>query len=194
MTEHTMTPDAAKALREPFPPEAVGKLPKAGVQLDYVGHAAVTDRLLAVDPLWSWEPMAFAADGGPLIRLSGKEAELWIRFTVCGVTRPAVGTAPTTAFELSKQLVSDAIRNGAMRCGVALDLWAKEDLHAIQNPVAPVVLVQAKQAEDLAAKVNAAGADGRKAWLERFRVPPAELPLDLLADAKAFVAELGAEP
>ena len=33
-------------------------------------------------------------------------------------------------FELEKQLISDAIRNAAMRFGVALDLWAKEDLHA----------------------------------------------------------------
>lgn len=123
-----MTPEQAKELREPFPAAAVGKLPKGGTTLDYVGHAAVTDRLLQVDPEWSWEPLAFAADGAPLVRHTGKEAELWIRLTVCGVTRIGVGTAPAGAFELAKQLISDAIRNAAMRFGVALDLWSKEDL------------------------------------------------------------------
>lgn len=64
-----MTPDAAKALREPFAAEVIGKLPKPtkadnpkgecrecggwhglpAVHLDYVGHAAATDRLLSVD-------------------------------------------------------------------------------------------------------------------------------------------------
>src|SRR5690554_4723465 len=30
------------------------------VHLDYVGHAALTDRLLDCDPEWNWEPLAFA--------------------------------------------------------------------------------------------------------------------------------------
>lgn len=123
-----MNADQAKALRAPFPPEVVGKLPKGGTTLDYVGHAAVTDRLLAVDPEWSWEPVAWDVDGGPLVRYGQKEASLWIRLTVCGVTRIGVGTAPPGAFELEKQLVSDALRNAAMRFGVALDLWSKEIL------------------------------------------------------------------
>ena len=132
-----MTPEAAQALREPFDPKLIGKLPKGGTTLDFVGHAAVTDRLLKVDALWSWEPVAYAEDGGPLVRVNGKEAELWIKLTICGHTRIAVGTAQASAFELSKQLISDAIRNGAMRFGVALDLWAKEDLSAEPAP-API--------------------------------------------------------
>jgi hypothetical protein len=60
-----MTPEKATALRKPFPAESVGKLPKGGVMLDYVGHAAVTDRLLTVDPEWSWEPLALGPDGLP---------------------------------------------------------------------------------------------------------------------------------
>jgi len=124
-----MTPEQAQALRAPFPEHMVGKLPKAGVQLDYVGHAAVTDRLLSVDPDWSWEPMTFTPEGDPRVIVADKECWFWIRLTVCGVTRPAVGTASRSAFDLPKQLISDALRNGAMRFGVALDLWAKEDLH-----------------------------------------------------------------
>ena len=185
-----LTADAAATLRAPFPPEAIGKLPKAGTTLDYVGHAAVTDRLLAVDPWWTWEPMAYAADGAPLVRIAGKDAELWIWLTVCGHRRPGVGTAPSGSFELAKQLVSDAIRNAAMRFGVALDLWAREDLHAIQHPPEPEPTIPAEKAKRFADALNEGGKASRDAWLERFRCKPADLPLGLLADAEAFVADL----
>lgn len=130
MSEHQMTPEAATALRKPFPPESVGKLPKGGVMLDYVGHAAVTDRLLTVDPDWSWEPFAVGPDGLPM---PDREGNLWIRLTVCGVTRIGVGDGKN-----AKERIGDALRNAAMRFGVALDLWAKENLvefaHAAQRP------------------------------------------------------------
>jgi hypothetical protein len=120
-------------LREPFPPEQIGTLPRAGVRLSYVGHAAVTDRLLDADAAWSWEPVAFDADGVPLVRYRDKDVVLWIRLTVCGVTRLGVGIVQAGAVELEKQLISDALRNAAMRFGVALDLWSKEDLHSEQR-------------------------------------------------------------
>ena len=115
-----MTPETALALRKPFPPESVGKLPKGGAMLDYVGHAAVTDRLLTVDPQWSWEPLALDDVGLPALDKAGN---LWIRLTICGVTRLGVGDGKN-----AKEAVGDAIRNAAMRFGVALDLWAKENL------------------------------------------------------------------
>jgi len=115
-----MSADKATALRKPFPPESVGKLPKGGVMLDYVGHAAVTDRLLAVDPYWSWEPMALDQFGSPQC---DRDGNLWIKLTICGVTRLGVGDGKSM-----KERVGDAIRNAAMRFGVALDLWAKENL------------------------------------------------------------------
>jgi hypothetical protein len=154
----------AKKLREPFPPEAIGKLPKGGTQLDYVGHAAVTDRLLQVDPEWHWAPIAYADDGGPLIRMGDKDAELWITLTVCEVTRIGVGSAPVGSFELAKQLVSDALRNAAMRFGVALDLWSKEDL----TPT-----ITAEQVERVRAACNTD--ELRQAWLVRFGCKPAQL-------------------
>ena len=116
----SMTPEKATALRKPFPPESVGKLPKGGMMLDYVGHAAVTDRLLTVDPEWSWEPFALGPDGLPA---PDREGNLWIRLTICGVTRIGVGDGKN-----AKERIGDAIRNAAMRFGVALDLWAKENL------------------------------------------------------------------
>ena len=112
--------EQAAALRKPFPKESIGKLPKGGTMLDYVGHAATTDRLLAVDPLWSWEPFATDANGLPAL---DSKNNLWIRLTICGVTRIGVGDGTS-----AKIIVGDAIRNAAMRFGVALDLWSKEEL------------------------------------------------------------------
>jgi len=135
-----MTPEQALALRAPFPPEQIGKKPQPykkdspkgncgecgqrhglpAMHLSFVGHAHVTDRLLSVDPDWTWEPMATdPSTGGPLV-VGG---DLWIRMTVCGVTRVGVGDGQN-----SKERIGDAIRNAAMRFGVGLDLWAKESL------------------------------------------------------------------
>lgn len=109
-------------LREQFAPEQIGKLPKAGLQLDYVGHAVVTARLLDVDPQWTWEPFARDERGAPTLDAEGN---LWIKLTVLGITRPGVGDGPDM-----KQRIGDAIRNAAMRFGVALELWSKEELYA----------------------------------------------------------------
>jgi hypothetical protein len=128
MTEPTMTTESAAALRKPFPPEAIGKLPRGKVFLDYVGHAAVTDRLLQVDPLWSWEPFAVNAQGLPAL---DEDGSLWIRLTICGVTR--IGVGDSSNGKGRKELIGDAIRNGAMRFGVALDLWSKEDLSDMEG-------------------------------------------------------------
>lgn len=98
------------------------------IHLDYVGHAGVTNRLLDADPAWTWEPVAFDADGAPLVQHGQKESVMWVRLTVGGITRYGVGSAPVGTVELHKQLISDAIRNASMRFGVALDLWAKEPL------------------------------------------------------------------
>jgi hypothetical protein len=144
-------------LREPVPAHLVSKLPKGtkaqnqcpdsekkycnvcgtrhhpGIRhLDYVGHAAATHRLLDADPHWSWEPVAFDKDTGlPKFDPSGG---LWIKLTVCGVTRlgygHADGKATADAGAREKEVIGDAIRNAAMRFGLALDLWSKEDLHA----------------------------------------------------------------
>ncbi len=130
-----MTPEAAAALRKPFDRSMIGRKPRQNkktqqvIFLDYVGHAAVTDRLLQVDPTWTWEPMALGDDGTPQLDSAGG---IWIRLTICGVTRPAYGAPESNNYkdkgDLVKEAISDAIKNGAMRYGVALDLWSKEDL------------------------------------------------------------------
>ena len=121
---------SARALRAPFPTSVIGKKNIGrGVVLDYVGHAAITDRLLAVDPSWGWEPLALTPSGLPLL---DDEAGLWIRLTVAGVTRLGYGAASAgegrAPGDKTKERIGDALRNAAMRFGVGLDLWSKEDL------------------------------------------------------------------
>lgn len=116
---------ALARLREPFPPEQIGKLPKGGITLDFVGHAHLTARLLDVDPFWDWKPYAEDGDGLPKFDQDGC---LWIKLTVCGVTRIGVGDAGgKTGGNAKKEAIGDALRNAAMRFGAALDLWAKAD-------------------------------------------------------------------
>lgn len=122
--------DQLKKLREPFPKEQIGKLPKGGIQLDFVGHGYITQRLLDVDPQWNWEPVAFDQQGLPLLDEFGG---LWIRLTVCGVTRLGYGDAGgRKGNNAVKEAIGDALRNAGMRFGLALDLWCKGD------PDAPV--------------------------------------------------------
>ncbi len=143
----TVPPDALvwERLRAPFPADAVLTKPKfkrgapvgfcaecqkthglPAFHLSYVGHADVTDRLLSVDPLWNWEPMALTTEGFPQFDVhEGSAVGLWIKLTVCGLTRIGYGSVEMGAFEAEKQLIGDAIRNAAMRFGVALDLWKK---------------------------------------------------------------------
>lgn len=99
--------------------------------LDYVGHAAATHLLLDADPRWDWAPLAYDEAGLPKFDDSGG---LWIRLTVCGVTRLGYGHADKKshmdAGAREKEVIGDALRNAAMRFGLALELWSKADLHA----------------------------------------------------------------
>lgn len=145
-------------LREPFDPGAINLLPRnvrkndndkmkcdasngrrvsmdgrycggyhaLSIHLDYVGHAALTDRLLEVDPEWAWEPMATGPDGLPVFDNFGG---LWIRLSICGVTRLGYGDAQgKNGSNAVKEAIGDALRNAGMRFGAALDLWHKGDL------------------------------------------------------------------
>lgn len=146
---------ALKKLREPFAANHISKLPKPTkaqteavkqnfktgirckecgqwhhpdvVHLDYVGHAALTDRLLDVDPSWSWEPFTVDSNGLPAI---DKDGGMWIKLTVCGITRLGYGDAQgKTGGDAMKERIGDALRNAAMRFGAALELWHKGILH-----------------------------------------------------------------
>jgi hypothetical protein len=143
-------------LRVPFPENQISKLPKEtraqidqrknsrdamvfncavcgghhhknAVHLDYVGHAAATDRLLDADPRWTWDPVPDPASLG----LPTAPGGMWIKLTVDGVSRYGFGSADgKTGGDAIKEIIGDAIRNAGMRFGMALDLWHKGDLHA----------------------------------------------------------------
>ena len=99
------------------------------VHLDYMGHAEVTDVLLDYDPTWTWAPFAIDQTTGlPMVQTLGADVVLWINLTIGGVTRPAVGTAPKgKEGDALKELIGDALRNGALRFGIATSLWSKAD-------------------------------------------------------------------
>lgn len=141
------TPAGLALLREPFPEHQINVLPRPykkdspkgkcpecdgwhglpAVHLRYVGHAALTDRLLDVDPNWTWEPLAIGNNGLPMIDDCGG---MWIKLTVCGVTRLGYGDAQgKTGGDAMKECIGDALRNAAMRFGCALELWHKGELH-----------------------------------------------------------------
>lgn len=144
----TATKTGLERLREPFEPHQINKLPKPykaespkgqcrecggyhglpAVHLDYVGHAALTDRLLEADPEWTWEFVATdPTTGAPVFDANGG---MWIRLTVCGVTRLGYGDAQgKRGGNAVKEAIGDALRNAGMRFGAALDLWHKGDLH-----------------------------------------------------------------
>jgi hypothetical protein len=103
----------------------------AHIDLAYVGHAEATNRLLNVDPAWGWEPVAFDEKGLPQHDQNGG---LWIRLTVCGVTRLGYGNADgKRGGDAVKEIIGDAIRNAGMRFGMALDLWTSSDLEIAEN-------------------------------------------------------------
>jgi hypothetical protein len=77
-----------------------------------------------------------------------------------------------------------------MRFGVALDLWSKEELEGGQVPAEPKI--PADKAKHFADLLNKATAEDRKAWLARFQVKPADLPLTLLPAAEDWLSDLEA--
>lgn len=119
-----MNKEQQDKLRAPFAPEKIQKLDAGYAKLDYVSHAWVTDRLLEVDPQWTWEPAGFDSNGLPAFDENGG---LWIKLTICGVTRYGYGEPQgRDKFDAKKGAIGNALRNASMRFGVALDLWAKE--------------------------------------------------------------------
>jgi hypothetical protein len=159
LTEQQIT--SLARLREPFPAAEIRYLPRvwcgtcrdmkgacknhqrvkcqkcrnnissAHIDLAYVGHAEATNRLLNVDPAWEWEPVALDEKGLPQHDQNGG---LWIRLTVCGVTRLGYGNAEgKRGGDAVKEIIGDAIRNAGMRFGMALDLWTSSDLEIAEH-------------------------------------------------------------
>lgn len=206
---------ALKKLREPFPKESISKLPKPTkaqtdevkadykkgvrcdicgawhhpkvVHIDYVGHAALTDRLLSVDPLWNWEPLAVDDKGLPL---RDNDGGMWIKLTVCGITRLGYGDAEQKKGPAAtKEVIGDSLRNAAMRFGCALDLWHKGDLPSDDHEEKPVNKTQSADNQN---NNETQPKDGREAlekwknWVDGFAKPGGTLDAFTAAWDKYF--------
>lgn len=136
------------ALIDHFTPDplTVSQIEKNGNSLDYVGHAEITKILIEIDPEWSWAPVAWEngrpathTQLGKITKRDGTVLEfptvsMWGHLTLLGVSRIAVGSVEAHKAELDKELVSDFLRNAAMRFGISLSLWTK----GTPTPKAPI--------------------------------------------------------
>lgn len=96
------------------------------IHLDYIGHATITERLNEVDPFWTIDFMVKQPETHePKVDPEGT----WFVMTVLGVSRPCIGDAGGKGLTANgrKELMGDAIRNGAMRFGVGTYLWSKSE-------------------------------------------------------------------
>lgn len=186
--------DGLKKLREPFPENQIGQLPKPthkdnakgncpvchgwhglpAIHIDYVGHAALTDRFLDVDIEWTWKPMAVNEFGLPVYDQFGG---LWIWLTIAGVTRPGYGCADgKSGGNAVKEAIGDALRNGGMRFGAALALWHKGDLHEAEmerNQPQPTELDKAlEELGDACAALSLKPAEVAGKFIAEHNLPP----------------------
>jgi hypothetical protein len=142
-------------------PKIVGKLPRGGQSLDFVGHADITKMLIEVDSEWTWEPVAFDADGLPAYRVENGMAHMAGWMTIHGVRRLGIGSVMANKPDLFKELASDYLRNAAMRFGFCLSLWTKQEWDDVSytssTPVAkpaPVKSVSAQPSDPLVSMDN----------------------------------------
>jgi hypothetical protein len=164
MTEHPLA--TVPALWASPDPSTISRLPKGGVMLDYMGHAEVTLALIDVDPGWTFEPAAIDLEtGGPKISRQGDRLVVWGHLTLHGVSRLCVGTCEARKFEPEKELLGDALRNGAMRFGIGTKLWSKAE--AAETPLLPQKARPAPSAPSKSPKPSSAAT-----------APPSEPPDD----------------
>lgn len=161
-----MKKEDAQKLRAPFPADAIEQKKIGNFSFAYINHANVTDRLIEVDPTWYWTPIAVnPSTGMPLL---DDHNGLWIRLTVCGVTRIGYGASEPhqKGADAVKTAVSDAIKNAAMRFGVALDLWGADTngnsaealqpftLRSVPNEEQPAEVKEKNRIEDPTDAIN----------------------------------------
>lgn len=227
--------EGLQLLRAPFAPGMVDKLPKgvrdpnarpenctvchgyhkpAAFHLDYIGHARVTDRLNSVDPLWFWTP--YAEDpitGLPLLDYDSQNRPcgMWIKLHACGKTMTGYGTTEPKP-DAVKELIGDAIRNAAMRLGVALGMWVKGEMESLadtpeslgqqapaakppeRDPKSKQPIITKPQADELVAMFDDITDDdarkvAKREWLAAFEVnTPRKLTQDQFTGAKLWIA------
>lgn len=128
LPRYTGNKNTAKADREKRTCTECGKWHDfPSIHLDYVGHADLTLMFIAVDPFWSWRPMALEEDGTPLITTENQRLVMWGYVTVLGKELLGVGTCEVSKGDPEKELIGDLLRNVGLRFGFATSLWSKAD-------------------------------------------------------------------
>ena len=127
-------------------PKIVGTIPRNGINLAYVSHADITKILIEVDPSWSWQPVEWV-NGRPAINVENGTATMWASLTLLGKSMLGVGSVRADKQDLDKELIGDFLRNAAMRFGIALSLWSKQDW-SDNTTITSLPAVQAKRAEE----------------------------------------------
>lgn len=117
-------------------PKIVGKLPKGGIQLDFVGHADITRILIEIDPYWSWEPCGWS-EGRPAMHVENGMLTMWGWLTIHGKDMLGVGSVKADKMDAAKEVIGDFLRNSAMRFGIALSLWSKQEWEDLGGKPAP---------------------------------------------------------
>lgn len=126
-------------------PKIVGTIPRNGINLAYVSHADITRILIEVDPSWSWQPVEWV-NGRPAIHVENGTATMWGTLTLLGKSMLGVGSVRADKQDQDKELIGDFLRNAAMRFGIAISLWSKQDW-SDNTTITSLPAVQAKRAE-----------------------------------------------
>ena len=126
-------------------PKIVGTIPRNGINLAYVSHADITRILIEVDPSWSWQPVEWV-NGRPSINVENGTATMWATLTLLGKSMIGVGSVRADKQDLDKELIGDFLRNAAMRFGIALSLWSKQDW-SDNTTIISLPAAQSKRAE-----------------------------------------------
>ncbi len=139
-------------------PSIVGKLPRGGITLDFVGHAEINRILIDIDPMWSWEPCDWVV-GRPAITETNGMATMWGRLTILGKSMLGVGSVRADKPDLDKELVGDFLRNASMRFGICLSLWSKSEWEEPATPAKPAGVVSQENVERFKAACKEANLD-----------------------------------
>jgi hypothetical protein len=96
---------------------------------------------------------------------------MWATLTLLGKSLVGVGSVRSDKPDLDKELVGDFLRNAAMRFGICLSLWSKQDWE-VKGNVASISTVQPRRADQVQESKNAHPAN----------VQPKTSPPDALRD------------
>ncbi len=199
-------------------PSIVGKLPRGGITLDFVGHAEITRILIDIDPNWNWSPIEYV-NGRPAITETNGMATMWGYLIVLGKTMIGVGSVRADKPDLEKELIGDFLRNASMRFGICLSLWSKSEWEEPATPAKPAGVVSQENVERFKTACKEANLDPNevakqagvlliglkdsdmgklrdtfKKMKEQPAQKPADIPLSNIEAEEAIIATFNATP